>query len=365
MNDVSLDSPRLSLVEDAVTWDVFVSSQNGHLLQSYAWGALKSRFGWKAERWAWVEGGRIRMAAQVLSRRLMPSLRIAYVPRGPVSADASFLKVMIERLRRNGVFLITLEPNWAHGDPCDALLSEAGFRSSHETIQPPATIRIDLTRSAEEILAAMKPKWRYNIRLSERKGVVVREGAASDLRRFFDLIQITARRDRFAVHPLAYYRNAFELLSTSDSARLLAAEYNGQVLAMILVTAFGCEAIYLYGASGNDHRNVMPNHALHWAAIQWAKSRGCKWYDLWGVPEGGGEAGEARTESVDPRGADSAAAEGEPESRGSLLPDSLAQFKMGFGGQVVRYTGAWDLIFSPTRYGIYRLARRVRRVAAG
>ena len=118
---------------------------------------------------------------------------------------------------------------------------------------------------------------------------------------------------------------------------------------MIFVTDFGHEAIYLYGASGDEQRNVMPNHALHWAAIQWAKARGCKWYDLWGVPEGRGEV-------VSPN---------EEGERTSPLPDSLAQFKRGFGGEVVQYTGAWDYIYSLPAYRAYRLARALRRRGIG
>jgi lipid II:glycine glycyltransferase (peptidoglycan interpeptide bridge formation enzyme) len=365
MNDVSLNSSRLSRIDDAATWDEFLLSQQGHVLQSHAWGQLKARFGWKAERWARLDAGRLCAGAQVLSRTLLPGLRIAYVPRGPVSADSYFVKSLIESMRSAGVFLFTLEPDWMREDPRNALLAEAGFLSSDESIQPPATIRVDLTRPAEAILAGMKPKWRYNIRLAERKGVLVRPGTAADLSNFYELILITAERDRFAVHPLAYYRSAFELLTQRDRARLFVAEYLGSVLAMIFVTSFGCEAIYLYGGSGNRSRNVMPNHALHWAAMLWAKARGCEWYDLWGVPERWDVPQEPSPQSVlqaDKSGDTTSLGQG---SNRSSLPDSLAQFKSGFGGQVLRYAGAWDYIFSPTRYTLYRLARQVRRNTAG
>src|SRR5581483_4339808 len=116
------------------------------------------------------------------------------------------------------------------------------------------------------------------------------------------------------------------------------AEYERQPLAMIFVTAFAQEAIYLYGASSNAERNRMPNHALHWAAIQWAKARGCSRYDLWGVPESINE----ETEETD-------------------LPSSLYQFKQGFGGEVVRYTGAWDFVYNPLLYRVYQMARRARK----
>ena len=131
------------------------------------------------------------------------------------------------------------------------------------------------------------------------------------------------------------------MLSPRDEAQLYVAEYEQQVLAIIFVTAFAREAIYIYGASGNAHRNVMPNHALHWAAIQWAKARGCAWYDFWGIPENNGA------------------------QPGASLPDSLYQFKRGFGGEEVHYTGAWDAVYASVPHSLYRLARRARRSSIG
>ncbi len=327
-------------IDQPAVWDQFVIRNRGHLLQSSAWGELKSRFGWRAERWAWAEGDLLHSGAQVLYRRLLPGLQVAYLPRGPVTAEAGFLQALRESLRTRGVFLLKVEPDWLRGDSRDTLVDGAGLHHTPETVQPSATIRIDLTRDLDAILAAMKPKWRYNIRLAEKKGVVVRTGTAADLPAFYDLTRITAERDKFGIHSLEYYRAAFDLLTACESARLFIAEYEGQSLAMIFVTAFGHEAIYLYGASGNEHRNVMPNHALHWAAIQWAKTCGCEQYDLWGVPE--------NINAEDER-----------------LPNSLYQFKQGFGGQVVHYTGAWDFVYVPAGYAIYRAARKIRRSGLG
>ncbi len=336
----------LVAIDNAARWDEFVARHDGHLLQSFAWGELKSRFGWRAERWGWTQDDSIRAGAQILFRRLLPAVTLAYVPRGPVLADldedsaVAFSQQLREVARSRGAFLFKIEPDWLRENPRDRALDRVGFSHSTETIQPSATIRLDLTPEPDAILAAMKPKWRYNIRLAEKKGVVVRAGTDADLPAFFELTRITGERDRFAVHSSEYYRAAFELLATRDDARLLIAEFQQQALAMIFVTAFGHEAIYLYGASGNEHRNVMPNHALHWAAIQWAKARGCTRYDLWGVPENA-------------------------EQADANLPSSLYQFKQGFGGEVVYYSGAWDCVNSPVQYGLYRAARRARRSGLG
>lgn len=337
---------------DSDEWDEFVASQGGHLLQSFAWGHLKSRFGWHAERYAWRNHSKIRAGAQVLYRALAPRLVFAYVPRGPVIIEESasefvaFLESLQRQVRKHHPFLLRIEPNWQSGDPGDLHLKEAGFRPTSETIQPRTTIFNGLSPDLDTILAKMKPKWRYNIRLAQRKGVRVRQGDASDLEEFVRLIRLTGARDRFALHSGEYYRAAFDLLTARDQACLFVADFEDQPLAMIFVAAFGETAIYLYGASGDSHRNLMPNHALQWAAIQWAKARGCKWYDWWGVPDAG---------TTNPA----------LSQANSSLPESLYQFKQGFGGKVVKYSGAWDYVYNPGKFQIYRAARKFRKNALG
>lgn len=332
--------------QNPVEWDDWLSAQTPHLLQSSAWGELKSRFGWRAERVALCTRDTRHAAAQILYRPLAPGLTLAYLPRGPVIVDASqlpeFLWQVQKHLRTRGVFALKIEPDWQRGDARDHALENAQARRTPETIQPSATIHIDLTADRDTILARMKPKWRYNIRLSEKKGVVVRAGTVTDLPAFYELMCVTGERDQFAIHGQDYYRTAFELLDARGHVRLFIAEFENQPLAMIFVTAFAHQAIYLYGASGNAERNRMPNHALHWAAIEWAKTRGCTQYDLWGIPE-----------TI------------EQESDAENLPSSLYQFKQGFGGQIVHYSGAWDIVFDPLRYRLYQLARKFRKSGIG
>jgi lipid II:glycine glycyltransferase (peptidoglycan interpeptide bridge formation enzyme) len=332
----------LEIVRDGAAWDALLRQGHAHVLQTYGWGELKSRFGWYAERVTQRTREGAPAAAQILYRHLAPVLTLAYIPRGPLCADPERLPVFLEALRRHararGVFALKLEPDWLRGDARDDVLRHAGAVSSADTIQPPVTMQVDLTADPATLLGRMHSKWRYNIRLAEKKGIRVRAGGASDLPAFYALMQLTGERDHFAIHSADYYRAAFALLEARDSARLFVAEWDNKPLAMIFLTGFGDEAIYLYGASGNEERNRMPNHALHWAGIQWAKERGCTRYDLWGVPEdAGGEDGDAN------------------------LPSTLYRFKQGFGGKVVRYSGAWDVVLNRPLYALYRLARRVRQ----
>jgi lipid II:glycine glycyltransferase (peptidoglycan interpeptide bridge formation enzyme) len=148
------------------------------------------------------------------------------------------------------------------------------------------------------------------------------------------------------VHSAAYYARAVELFGPAGLATWLLAEYEGSVLAAIAVFALGRTAWYMWGASGEEGRNLMPNHALQWAAMRWARSRGCIVYDLWGIPDEVGENPNAFAE---------------PESWGEGGLWGVYRFKQGFGGRVVRYTGAWDLPLSRPGYALYRLALRVRR----
>ncbi len=339
-------SSGLQYITNASAWDAFLESQNAHLLQTYAWGELKSQFGWRAERVARIDSDKILAAAQILYRRLAPALTLAYVPRGPVTGDAEQLAPFLEQLKQHartrGAFVLKLEPDWQSNSVGDTPLHETKFQTTLETIQPPATIHLDLTADLETILARMKSKWRYNIRLSEKKNIRVRAGDVSDFDAFYALMQLTGERDHFAIHSKNYYRTAFELLQARDHVCLFIAEYEKTPLAMIFVTALAHEAIYLYGASSNEERNRMPNHALHWAAIQWAKARGCTHYDLWGIPENVSQTNDDAN-----------------------LPSSLYQFKQGFGGSIVRYIGAWDYVFNTGLHKLYRLARRSRKSSLG
>jgi lipid II:glycine glycyltransferase (peptidoglycan interpeptide bridge formation enzyme) len=336
-------------------WDDFVRREHGHVLQSSAWAELKSRFGWSVLRIVLVRGDAFAAGAQILFRKLPLGLVFAYVPRGPVANPqdgetlANLIDAVKDRARERGTFELKIEVNATTLDPPFPLTG--GEFSKGLPIQPRTTIQVDLTRELDMILAQMKPKWRYNIRLAERKGVVVRAGSQDDVEAFYRLLELTGRRDRFAIHSLEYYRAAYKSFAARDAARLFVAEYECEPLAAIFVTAFGVQAIYLYGASGNAHRERMPNHALHWAAMQWAKARGCTQYDLWGI--------------ADTAWAEAPGEAGEQGDAAASLPHGLYQFKQGFGGEVVRYAGAYDVIFSRPRDWLYRRALALRRGAAG
>ncbi len=350
MPDFDLVSTQAHTLPDD-RWDAFVAGHpDGHVLQSSRWAALKCRFGWQADRVALMADGQIVAGGQVLVRRLPWGQTLAYVPKGPMVdwRKPPQVRSLMEGLRQvalaHKAALLKLEPDLPDSPLLDLQLQSYGLRRGHP-VQPRSTIHLDLSGGTEAVLAGMKQKWRYNVRLAERKGVLVRPMAAADFPAFLAMNAETGQRDGFGVHDAAYYQAAFELFPP-DQARWLIAEADGQPLAAIVVFALGQKSWYMWGASNSLERQRMPNHALQWAGLTWAAEQGCRTYDLWGVPD---EVG------ADPeRWSDDFA-----EQHGGLW--GVYRFKQGFGGQVVRYTGAWDLPHSRVGYRLYYGARRLRQ----
>ncbi|NLE46740.1 MAG: peptidoglycan bridge formation glycyltransferase FemA/FemB family protein [Chloroflexi bacterium] len=334
-------------------WDQFVQSHvNAHILQTSLWGDLKARFGWEVERIGLSAHGSLVAGAQILYRRLPAGIgRLAYIPRGPLvdwqapSQTRATLEAVERAARARGAIAITFEPELCDNPAHSKLLQGLGFRSAPLTVQPRRTLIVDITPDEDTILAGMKSKTRYNVRLAARKGVTVRTAEAADLATFNALMATTGERDAFGVHTPEYYQLAYELFVPRGWARLLLAEIEGEAVAAVMIFAIRDRSWYFYGASGDAHREKMPTYLLQWEGMRWARSLGCTSYDLWGVPD-----------------ADEATLEGEFSGRSDGLW-GVYRFKRGFGGTLVRTVGAWDHVCSPLRYGLYRALMAARRQA--
>jgi lipid II:glycine glycyltransferase (peptidoglycan interpeptide bridge formation enzyme) len=315
----------------AQEWDAFLAAQtNPHVLQSRAWGDLKSRFGWRVLRV--IRDG---CGAQVLLRSLPLGFTIAYIPRGPVGDPGGWEKLWAELdglcHRERSVFL-KVEPDlWEDGN--SRLQAPAAFQQSKHTIQPRSTILVDLQGDPEGWMMRMKQKTRYNIRLAGRKDVVV--SSSDDVTLFHKLMLETGDRDGFGVHSQEYYRTAYQLFKPDGNCELFFAHYDRQPLAALMVFSFGKRAWYLFGASTDAHRERMPAYLLQWQAMLWAAERGCTCYDMYGVPD--------EDESV-------------LEDQFLKRSDGLwgvYRFKRGFGGNLARSLGAWDRVYNKIGYLLY------------
>jgi lipid II:glycine glycyltransferase (peptidoglycan interpeptide bridge formation enzyme) len=320
--------PVVSLIE----WNQYLQSHpNAHLLQTGEWGELKSGFGWEPVRI--ISGG---VGVQILFRKLPLGFTIGYVPkplfgRQLLVNNDSFWEELDSVAKHYHAIFLKIEPDAWNEHP---LFMEGGkVRVSTHNIQPPRTIIIDIKNSEDEILARMKQKTRYNIRLAEKKGVTVR--VWNNIESFHKMMLVTGDRDRFGIHSLEYYRRAYELFHPTAMCELLVAEYEGKPLAALMVFAWGRRAWYFYGASTDEERNRMPTYLLQWEAIKWAKARGCEEYDLWGVPD-----------------EDEKALEANFETRHDGLW-GVYRFKRGFGGELKRAAQAIDRVYSPSLYWAY------------
>ena len=339
--------------EDLDRFDDFIRHHpKGDVLQTSTWGELKARTGWIPVRYLVIEetSGRPRGAVSVLLRRLpIPGLELflAYAPRGPVidfgdeEALGELVRTVSRLLLRRGAVALKIDPDIPAPDPeVVGRLRRLGFRPvergrGFESVQPRFVMRLPLTGTPEEVFARFHPKTRYNIRLAERRGVTVRVGRSmDDLRTFYRILLETARRDRFLVRGFSYYEDIWRLLVGRDLARLFLADHDGETLAGTIAFVLGDKAWYVYGASSNLRREVMPNHLLQWTMIRWAMERGCRLYDFRGV-----------SGNLDP---------GDPLY-------GLYRFKKGFGAELTEFIGEFDLVLRPLWYHAYAFAEPLYR----
>ncbi len=319
-----------------------------HVLQSWEWGEFKERHGWAAERLLFKRGSETVALAQVLTRRAWPlPWTVTYVPKGPAldytqeTLRGAVLDALRAHARTRRAIFCKIDPDVVLGigvpgsdqaapdplgDEVQAELVARGWRCSTDQIQFRNTVQLDLRHEEEALLADMKQKTRYNVRLAGRKGVTVRTGGKADLELLFDMYAETASRDGFTIRPLDYYHDAWGMFLDAGLGCPLIAECGGEPLGALLLFHFGERVWYMYGASRDVQRERMPNHLLQWEAIRWAKANGYLVYDMWGAPDDFVE--------TDPMW-------------------GVWRFKSGFGGRVVRHIGAWDLVVSRSAQWLY------------
>ncbi|MCH8338357.1 MAG: peptidoglycan bridge formation glycyltransferase FemA/FemB family protein [Chloroflexi bacterium] len=329
-------------VEDGAHWDdLLLSLPAPHLLQSWTWGELKRRFGWRASRLAWRDPAGTPVAAgQLLTRtgKLSGGLKVAYCPKGPIldwgneDLRSAVLTALVDAARTEGALVLKIDPEIAYGtgagEAVEAELLDSGWRPAPKQAQFRNTLLLDLLQDEEALLQGMKQKWRYNVRLATRKGVHVRRGGVEDLDLLYRMYVHTSLRDGFVIRSRDYYMQAWGTFTERGLALPLIAEVEGTPVAGQIIYRFGRTGWYLYGMSTNQHREKMPNHLLHWEAIRWAKEQGCEVYDFVGAPD-------------------------ELEERDPMW--GVYRFKKGFGGELVRTIGEWDYALRPAAYRAYRL----------
>jgi len=329
---------------DPQSWDQFILRHpEGNLLQSWAWGEFQHHLGhpiWRLR----VVGDSGEIFAQLLAIKLSLGFgkSIIYTPRevlinsaAPIQHQNDSMALIVQKVKEIGqqeqAILWRSDPPLKNSDTTAlSIYKKLGFIRSKRSIQPQVNWVLDITAGANNLLTLMKPKTRYNIRLAEKKGVhVVTSKNSEDIRIFNQLNQATATRDGFTPHSDNYYKKQLETLGKDGGLELLVAYLEQTPVAAILVSYFGDKATYLHGASSNEHRETMANHAIQWAAIQSAQTKGCTTYDFGGID----------VNNTHPSWA------------------GITRFKQGFGGHPIEYVGTLELPIIPLWYRFYKLLR--------
>ncbi len=349
-------------------WNQIVASlPNPHFLQTYEWGQVKAKYGWTPFYAVWTEeqfsvisdqssvpadcvAACLLLKRAILNRGFAARLSVLYTPKGPLLdwSNGRLRQRVLDDLqsfaKSQGAIFLKLDPDVvlgtgvpgsedavedANGQAVASELRGRGWVFSSDQIQFKNTVLIDLSATEDEMLARMKQKTRYNVRLAEKKGVVVRVGNIEDLPMLYKMYAETSVRDGFVIRDENYYRFVWQTFmqpSNMPTCQPLIAEVDGQPVAALFLFMFAGRAYYVYGMSREAHREKMPAYLLQWEAIKRAKAAGCTVYDLWGAPDKFNES------------------------------DSLwgvYRFKEGLGGRVVRTLGAWDVAPNKLWYKMY------------
>lgn len=329
--------------------DRFVCSHNNsHFMQTSAWAQVKTFWDWRGIS-VW-QGDQIIATMLVLIRPLPLGFSLLYAPRGPV-CDRNSHEIWIELMealkrlaRQEHALLIHMDPDEADSNESfRSMMLQLGFIEKADdgfgNIQPQYVFRLPLKgRTQEDVFQAFCAKTRYNIGLSLRKGVTVREYSGADripefiLENFYTLMQTTGERDHFYIRGFEYFKGLMNALQ--NDAKIYIAYLHGQPIAGAIEVFCGNKAWYLYGASANEHRNVMPNYLLQWIMIQEAMERGCDLYDFRGVP-------------------------------GNVSEDDplygLYRFKKGFSGTYTKFTGLFTCNFRPLLCKVLQVGIQLRQ----
>lgn len=333
-------------------WDKFVSqSPHGSLTQSWAWADFNQAMGEDCLKLAIVSSQLssenedfLAAKSQILGtillvKRTVKSINYWYAPYGPVLSEFKTEKVFSllmagaqQRAKQKGIDFIRLEPklsldNYLTIPPVD------------DTAQAQNTLIVDIDREEREILAQMKSKHRYNIRLSDKKGVKVsRAETVEDIDHFWQLLKQNSIDNNFSIHSKDYYQKQLDILSENDMEILLLAKKDKKVIGANLIGFYGPTAYYLHGAMDREHSNLMASHLLQWRAIQLAKERGCQNYDLFGIAP--------------------------PDSEKDHPWQGFSRFKKGFAPEtkITSYPGAYFLPYNQAKFMLYRSLKRVKNI---
>lgn len=330
--------------EEVKEYEDFILNHEGtSFMQDLNWGKVKSN--WKQEAIYLKEDGKIVAAMMLLIQPVPLNSTFIYAPRGPVCDvyDIDLVNRLIKEAepiaKKYKSYVLKFDPQVIYDEKLDTMYQKAGYKTTgykpdaDDLIQPGHNMVLNIDgKTEEELMKSFAEKTRYNIRLSGRKGVTVRYSRdVEDLKKFYEIYEITTIRDKIGKRPYEYFERMLEAYDETK-LRIYIAEHEGQALAAAIATNIGGELFYVYGASSNEKRNLMPNYAMQMAMIRWGIETGCKTYNFGGVL------------NLDPN-------------------NGLYKFKIGFCREegLEEYIGEINKVYKPFIYFLYKVGMPMKR----
>lgn len=318
-------------LEERKTFDALV----GHPLQSFAWGEFRSKTGVRVERIGVFDGPKMVNAFQVTFHPIPRfPYTVGYVPKSSMP-DEMMLGALQQLGKKYNALFIKLEPNVSAPISSQSAHSQvAQFLLDHgcvlgKPLFTKYTFILDLNKTEDELLALMRPKTRYNIRIAQKHEVqIVEDSTLQGLGEYLNLMEETTKRQQFYAHSRSYFTSMWETLAPSNMIHLFKAMYQGKVLTAWIVFVFNNKLYYPYGASSREYRDVMANNLMMWEVIKFGKSQGCTSFDMWG--------------SLGPN----------PDPKDPWF--GFHRFKEGYGATLTQFVGTYDYVINPQLYSIFR-----------
>jgi lipid II:glycine glycyltransferase (peptidoglycan interpeptide bridge formation enzyme) len=281
--------------------------------------------------------------AQIYVYKLISQYTQLYIPRGPIIYSDNISKSQIQEFwdnvqeiaQKHTAIFSLFEPTEDIFNNYSKVFDKYTEKSIIERL-PHQTQILDLTLSEEDLLKNMHSKMRYNIRLAQKKGIAIKNISVNDpefnkyFDIFFDLIQETSQRGKFAVHPKAHYKHLLKYSTTELKVSLIIAEHEEKVLATNIILDTLDQRVYLHGASSNQFRNLLAPPLLQWESILEAKKLGKKIYDFWGI------------------------------SNTKKSWQGISRFKKQFGGKTIDYPNSQIYIHQKFIFNLYKIFRQLR-----
>ena len=311
-----------------------------HPLQAWEWGEFRQTTGVEIVRMGAFTGKKLVSGFQVSFHHLpLVPFTVGYLPKGP-KPTADMIATLTELGGKYNAIFIKLEPNVELLPTTSYQLP--GLRKSPKPLFTKYTFHLDLTKSEAELLKAMHPKTRYNIRVAQKHGVTIQEeNTESAFSKYLKLTQETTKRQGFYAHDENYHQKMWNhfshqltIYNSQLTTHLLTARHQGKILVTWILFLFNGILYYPYGASSDENREVMASNLMLWEAMCWGKAKGAKLFDLWGTPG--------------------------PDPKPSDPYYGFHRFKLGYDPKLIEFVGTYDLVLKPFYYQMFNLIDKTR-----